>query len=474
MNLASATWIDAFDQLHELLSTYYAFTDWKQLDWASLYLEYQPRIAQASADVDVAAYYLTLREYTYQVPDAHLQLIATDDAAEDLEEDLRYQQTGGSFGFALIELDDGRFVAQYVAEESSAAQAGMVIGSEIMTFGGQPIDVALEAVPLVWSIAPPATLSTRNLQRGRFLGRAPVGVIADVSFVNPGSAEIVTATLTSIDDGYATLLNTSICGDLSPDLYSEVMDVDGEMIGYLRFAHTGDEVDDANLLIAQFAGAIEDFVDQEVIGVIVDIRTNIGGMDSVAAHLPGHFYSKEAHYEYVSFLNGDTGEFEVDPRYTLNTVPLTPYFGGPVVALTGLCTASSGEGVAMAIKRLRNGWVVGTYETYGSFGISGGLIFMPENLAVAFPPGRSLDGNLRIQIDSNADLDGGVTPELRVPLNDATIRSRFVDGDDVEMETAIDLILNRLSIPRRPDHRINTHGRGRPEPMIKLSVTTPS
>jgi carboxyl-terminal processing protease len=350
----------------------------------------------------------------------------------------------------------------------------MVIGAEIIAFGGRTIDVALEMVSLIWSIAPPATVSTRNLQRGRYLGRAPVGVVVDVSFVNPGSAESTTASLTAADDAYRTLLNTSICGDLSQDLYSEVINADGSLIGYVRFAHTGDEEDDANLLMAQFAGAIEHFVDDEVDGVIVDIRTNIGGMDRVAAHLPGHFYSKEEHYEYVSFLNTETGEFEVDPRFTLNTVPLTPFFGGPVVALTGVCTASSGEGVAMAIKRMRHGWVVGSYGTYGSFGISGAYAEMPENLAVVFPPGQSLDERFRIQIDSNADLEGGVTPELWVPLNDETIRRRFIDGIDVELEAAIDLILDRPPPPRQPTRRVGRPDHGRSEPAIRTTGTAPN
>ena len=456
--LSSETWADAFDTLHDQLSTYYAFTEWKQIDWASAYQEHQPRIAEAAANDDPIAYFLALREYVYEVPDAHVRLIAIDGASEDLEEDARYEQIGGTFGFALIELDDGRFVARLVSEGSPAAAAGMETGAEIVEFDGTSIDAALEHVSLTWAIAPAATHTTTSIQQGRYLGRAPVGVTVDVIFRNPGEVDPTTATLTAVDDSYETLLLTSLCADLPPDVYSEIIATEDGPVGYVRFAHTGDEDGDANLLMAQFAGAIQTFVNEGVLGVIIDLRTNLGGLDRVAAHLPGHFYSEEAHYEYVSFLDTETGEFEVDQRYTLNTVPQTPYYGGSVVAMTGPCTVSSGEGVAMAIQRLPRGQVVGSYGSYGSFGISGGFVEMPEGLVVVYPPGRSLDESFRIQIDSDASLEGGVIPDLRVPLNDYTIRRRFVDGVDVELEASIDRILNPRPPPRRPSGRRRPSG----------------
>jgi len=457
--LSSEAWVDAFDLMHDQLSTYYAFTEWKQIDWASAYQQYQHRIVEAAANDDPMAYYLALREYVYEVPDAHVRLVAIDGAAEDLEGDVRYEQTGGAFGFALIELDDGRFVTRLVNEGSPSADAGMEAGAEIFEFDGSPIGIAVERVPLTWAIAPPATATVRSVQQGRYLGRAPVGVTADVVFRNPGETEPITATLTAVDDSYETLLLTDLCADLPPDVYSEIIDSEDGAVGFVRFAHTGDEEDDANLLMAQFAGAIQTFVDEGVLGVIVDIRTNPGGLDRVAAHLPGHFYTEEEHYEYVSFLDTETGDFEVDPRFTLNTVPQLPYFGGPVIAMTGPCTVSSGEGVAMAIQRLPKGRVVGSYGTYGSFGISGGFVEMPEGLVVVFPPGRSLDESFRIQLDSDAELSGGVSPDLRVPLNDYTVRRRFVDGVDVELEASIGFIFNWPPTPRRPSGRIRPTGR---------------
>ena len=418
-------------------------------------MDFQPRIAEAEANNDSTAYFLALREYVYAVPDAHVRLVAIDPSAEDLQENSRYEQTGGAFGFALIELDNGRVVAHVVTVGSSAAQAGMEPGAEIVEFDNESIDAALRQVPLTWAIAPPATRITRRFQQGRFIGRAAVGETVSVVFQNPGEMMPTIAHLKAVDDSYETLLLTAPCVDLPPDVYSEIINTEDGPVGYVRLTHTA-AADDADLLTAQFAGAVQTFVDEEVLGVIVDLRTNIGGLDRVAALLPGHFYSEEAHYEYVSFYDTQTGQFEIDPRFTLRTVPQTPYFSGPVVAMTGICTVSSGEGVAMAIQRLPEGEVVGFFGSYGSFGIAGGVAEMPGGFVVVFPPGRSLDESFEIQIDSDADLEGGVTPDVRVSLNDETIRRRFVEHVDVVLERSIDRIVNRTPPPRRPRGRYRT------------------
>jgi carboxyl-terminal processing protease len=450
--LALQTWTDAFDSMHDELSSYYAFSEWKQIDWAAKYLEFQPRIANAEAINDSAEYFLALREYVYTIPDAHVRLVAIDPSAEALQENAQYEQIGGGYGFVLVDLDDGRFVAHTVTDESPAALAGMQPGAEIFEFNDGSIDAALRQAPLTWAIAPPATRVTRRFQQGRFLGRAPVGETMNLVFQNPGEMVPITAQLTAVHDSYESLLLTAPCADLPLDVYSEIINTEAGPVGYVRVTHTADD-DDADLLMAQFAGAVQSFVDEEVLGVVVDLRTNPGGLDRVAALLPGHFYSEEAHYEYVSFYDAQTGQFEIDPQFTLSTLPQTPYFSGRVVAMTGICTASSGEGVAMAIQRLPRGEVVGFYGSYGSFGIAGGVIEMPGGFVVVYPPGRSLDENLEIQLDSDADLEGGVIPDVHVPLNDETIRNRFVDDIDVVLERSIDRIVNPIPPPRRPRAR---------------------
>lgn len=83
---------------------------------------------------------------------------------------------------------------------------------------------------------------------------------------------------------------------------------------------------------------------------------------------------------------------------------------------------------------------------------------MPDGLVVVYPPGRSLDEDFQIQLDSDSDLVGGVTPDIRVPVNDYTVRRRFVDGEDVELEASINRIINWPPTPRRADRRVRPSG----------------
>jgi len=435
-------WIDAFDALHAELVTHYAFGEWKEIDWDGLYLSIAPRIALAQSRDDEEAYYLALREFVYSIPDAHVQLAAIDQGGLEIEERVKRAHIGGSFGFALMGLDDGSVVARYVAAGSAAATAGLVAGAEVLQFGGRPIVDALEDVSLVWAIAPPATHELRWLQRYRFIGRAAIGSTADLTFQNPGTSDPVTAELAAVDDGMEDWLATFFCEVNVPDVAYEILP-SGH--GYVKLTTTADTIPQADQIIAEFAAAIGHLVDQGVPGLVVDLRTNTGGFDFVAATVPGHFYTEADHYEYVSFYDPDTGTFVVDPPHTLTTEPRIPLFDGPIVAISGPCLASSGEGVAMMIQRLDRTDVVGFWGSYGSFGISGGFVEMPMGFAVYYPPGRSLDADLMIQIDSDAGLAGGVHPDIRVPLDRENFNDAFINNIDVELERAVERLFELAS-----------------------------
>lgn len=103
-----------------------------------------------------------------------------------------------------------------------------------------------------------------------------------------------------------------------------------------------------------------------------------------------------------------------------------------MVALVNNGCISSGEGVAMGIKNLPNGRVVGFGGTNGSFGMSGDAALMPGGYMIDWPFGQSLDERKVVQIDIR-DGRGGVRPDVRVPttLSNALRAAR---GKDVVLE----------------------------------------
>ncbi len=189
-------------------------------------------------------------------------------------------------------------------------------------------------------------------------------------------------------------------------------------------------------IVASLNNAVAAFNAAGVTGVIVDIRDNPGGFDALAAVFGGLFYDHTELYEHASFYNDATGQFEVLPQFTLSLEPQESYFGGPVVCLANAGTASSAEGVAMAIQRLPQGHVMGFYGTHGSFGLVAGESAMPAGIGIQFTLGRSLDSNFAIQIDSDSTMTGGVVPDIGIPLTVETVQREFLSGVDVELEKA--------------------------------------
>jgi carboxyl-terminal processing protease len=378
---------------------------------------------------------------------------------------LKAEQVGGGYGLAITGLDDGRVIAHIVLTDGPAAKAGLEIGAEILEWNGQPIEPALSQVKILWSEqpGPPATNENLRLEQYRFRVRSPVGAEATIVFQNPDSASPVTVTLTAVDDNMETLKRTDLRNhDLSTEVQFQILP---SGYGYIRFTvlypvkllldltdpERSRELTEEEILnqifqvfYEPFKQAIHQFLDRQVPGVIVDLRGNGGGGDLVAAVLSSFFYTEEDHYQYATYYDPDSGEFEITQTTLISNFlePQEPAYTGPVVALVNRATQSAAEGIPMAIQRLPQGHVIGFNGTSGSFAIGLAHVKMPGDYYFEYSPGRSLDVNKVIQLDSR-DGEGGVVPDIRVPRTEATMIA-FGEGQDVELEFAIQT-LDRLA-----------------------------
>ena len=149
-NLLAQTngFVAAYDSMHQRFRIYYAFGEWKAVDWDALNDQVRPRIVNAGSASDTNAFYLALREYVASVPDGHLSVRGA--GWDDHKAYARYQQIGGSYGFALTGLDDGRVVIRLVNPGSPAALAGVLFGAEILEINDQPVNEALDTVSILW------------------------------------------------------------------------------------------------------------------------------------------------------------------------------------------------------------------------------------------------------------------------------------------------------------------------------------
>jgi len=444
-DLSRDSWTIAFDKLNRLLAERYAFTKWKQIDWHALHAEYAPRIAAAEEANDRDAYYLALREYFYSIPDGHI-IHGGDDGG------LWRASIGGGFGLALIELDDGVVIAHVLQEGGPAEEAGMAWGAEILEWGGVPTREAIGVVSPIWMGRPPATQEGRRLFQQGLLTRAPVGTEVTITFQNPGQEKAQTVVLAAVGDGLEPLYQSLGWGasagiregmgeelDASETFKPPEWEILPEGYGYIRVYHIrpGDDDPDFVHIVEQ---ALAEFIAQDVPGVILDVRGNPGGTDGLVTDMMGHFFTEPDFYEYQYFDNWSMNLGFFDIAIPLALEPKEPHYGGPIAVLVDASTVSSGEGFPMLAQRLPQGHVVGVYGTHGSFGMCCGTINLPGDCQLLYPTGQSQDANHLVLLEADHNLEGGVVPDIRVPLTRETVRAMFVEGEDVVLQHAIEAL----------------------------------
>lgn len=428
-DLSDKTWVEAFDELHSQMSREYPFTEWKGINWASLSAKFKPRIALAQARKDEKAYYLTLREYVYSIPDGHVR-IRGDDPKQMLADLI-----GGGYGLAITGLSDKRVISHIVLPKSAADNAGIKFGAEIVKWNGQTIEKALEQVPLWFDDKPATTRESRRLLQYRYLVRAPVGQKTKVTFKNPGQSKQQTATLTAADDNLETLTRTGFYATPEERKVPVQYKILPNGYGYVKI--TTFPSPQFAPVAEQFKEAIQIFVDKKVPAVILDLRRNGGGDDEVTAKVAGFFYAKRQFYISYSIYNSDTKKFEFDPKETVYIEPQLPHYQGMVVAMVSTGTVSNGEGLADAVQRLPQGHVAGFYGTNGAYGGTGGSIKMPKGYLVLYPNARGEDSDRRILLECNKKGIGGVSPDIRIPRTFENIYSAVIENKDVELEFVI-------------------------------------
>ncbi len=452
----------AYDSLHQTVTATYPMTQWKALDWDAINAAIRPKVVAADTQGDSIDFYTALQEYAMLMHDGHVNVR---NGWSSIRAAAIYRQVGGSYGFATTRLDDGRIVASLVTTASPAQTAGMQFGATILEVDNLPVEEALETVTVLWAEIMPTTHESLMLNRCRFIGRGPVGKITQVKFLNPGSANPVIANLTAVDDGYATYWQTTLSPvDQDSAVVAKILEPSG--IGYLKINSLYGDSAATVKIYTDCRDAITRFTDHNVPALILDLRVNMGGYDALAAAISGFFYDHTTLYENQVWLNPETGTLEpvpvpvdhfspttlsfyTNPNYPNGSLFVEPqgvYFANPLIVMTGPRAISSGEGIPMMLQKLDRCKVQSFYGSNGSFALVGyeHYLFPNDDLYFRYPYGVATDSNMRIQLDSDSTMTGGVIPDTRVPLNDSTLHLLHNDGIDVELQYAINELTNLL------------------------------
>jgi C-terminal processing protease CtpA/Prc len=413
------SYVDAFDALFEKASREYPFTQDKGIDWDSLYTEYSARVADVRNDTD---FYKVIRDFTQEIPDGHVGL--------SIDPNVFYEERGGGIGLVLTELSDGRVLATQVISGYPAAAEGVQVGAQIISWNGMPVSQAISAEQPYFG--PHSTEDARRLDQVTFLTRMPPGDRVTFSYQNPGSTSPKETTLTSVveyDSLFASLYYFNL-DQLELPIEGRILNDVG--LGYIQITTFSD---DYNLLARVWERYIENLIDNEVPGVIIDIRTNGGGSGGLALDFAGYFFDEEIVLSINKYYNEVTGVFE--PRDIPSRIePAPEYYEGAIAVLVSPDCASACEGFANALAQGGRSVVVGHYPTAGMFGEVGrGQYDLPGDISLQFPTGRpeTPDGKLLIE-------GVGVIPDILVPVTEESA----LGLKDTVLQAAIDALQSQL------------------------------
>lgn len=418
-DFSTMDYAQAFNALFDKASQEYPFTDLKRIQWAELRERYLPMAEKVRSQGE---FYHLLRQFTLEIPDGHVGL--------SLDQQAFFNEYGGGFGLVLAELSDGRIIAKEVLPDLPAAKAGIQAGAEILTWAGKPVAETLQSV--VPGFAPYSSQHALRLAKVNFLTRVQPGSRFDVQYKNPGDTTARSAQLTAANE-YDSLFKT-IPGfnEDKMSLPIEAYTLPDTNLGYIRISTFQD---DQNLMARLWDRYVQNMLDNDVPGVIIDVRANSGGSLGMAMDFAGYFFKEEITLYQNYYYNQNSGQFE-STGYPTRIRPAPQYYSGVVAILVGPDCVSACEGFAYAMRQNGRAIIVGHYPSAGAFGEVGqGQYQLPGDLNMQFPTGRSVTPDGEIVIEGS-----GVAPDIVVPVTEDSALGRA----DAVLQAAIDALLKEL------------------------------
>jgi C-terminal processing protease CtpA/Prc len=395
------TYTKAFDNMFNLVKLEYAFNgiEGKQPEWDKVYAEIKPRVEEAEKNADPKAFYLALRDFTYAFKDGHVGL-----SGGDIENQIFADTTGGGFGFAQSELDNGKVIVTFLTPGGPAEKAGVKVGAEVVDFNGKPIKEAIGAV--LPPTLPASMESSIRYQQARYLLRSPVGTDATIKFTNPDST-VLNAVLKSVPENDSHRYTSIFKGFDSNALPVEYKILDSG-VGYVKI---NTNYDDLGLIVKLFERALKVFQANKVPGIIIDMRQNSGG---APLGLAGFLTDQEIPMGQLEYYSDKTGKFEpegVREKFTPNE---NQYRFDKIVLLVSQACASACELEAYGFSQVPGTIVMGTTPSSGTEAeVARGQFKLPEGFTLQVPTGRFTlpDGSIFLE-------GKGVPLTVRVPVDE--------------------------------------------------------
>lgn len=349
------------------------------VDWKASRETYGRQVPAMKAD---AEFYALLAKMLGELKTSHLSILTPETIA-------RMKQPPVVVGVGFRELD-GRIVITRVLERSSAAESGLKTGYVITNVDGAPVTTFTEVQIKLSTGAPGSRVSLSYLDakdesHDITLERRPVGgdnktKIGGVSF-------------------YGLIDSDRLTGN----------------IGYVKFSGFLDALD------PQIRSAVKSMSDAA--GMVIDLRGNAGGEDSVALNLANLFFDKETQLMITKTRKGDKLDYKVSGSKDA--------FRGPIAILVDDYSMSQSEQFSAGMQAAGRAIVVGK-NTPGA-DLDADVTRLPDGSMFIYAVGQT-------RTPKGYVIEGhGVKPDIEVSLT----RKDLLAGRDSQLEAAIAYVKSR-------------------------------
>ncbi|MEM8875082.1 MAG: S41 family peptidase [Planctomycetota bacterium] len=431
--------VASFDLTWETIRDNHYDANLNGVDWQAVRDELRPEVIDAESMAEARA---VMQEMIGRLSESHYAIIPADSFESGLTEELLSDDPTtapagsgssglpGTVGFDIAIAGDAAIVTN-VSDEVADRYPAVVPGAEIIAVNGKPLEPLLDRL--------------YDETNGDLLGEF-VRKMAVTDLLNGDRGSAVEVELESVD-GQRDLVGIERTapegelvqfGNLPPfpmTVESRTFDSPEGPVVYITF----------NIflappkLIPAIRDAVQNAVEQNAAGVIIDVRGNPGGLGALAGGIVGYFVDETGLKLGTMEQRGTTLDFNVNPR--------RPYYDGPLAVLIDGGSMSTSEIFAQGLADLDRARLFGT-RTAGA-ALPSVIIDLPngDKLQYAFADyvsdkGQRLEGN-------------GVQPDVRVVPDRAT----YAAGKDPVIEAALQWITQVRAAEREENRRNGTRRR---------------
>ena len=471
-NHSYENWTDSFISTTKDMEKYYSLKDWKQIDIPALRDKFLPVIQEAERTHDEGLFAAAVWAFSFYFYDGHVGAYINPEPAWYRALELL---SGNDYGLSMAKLNDGTVVAVHVEDGSVANLEGIKNGTQIISWNGQEINIAIEETDFVYYRRTIPVKTTEDMLRPFMLATKGMsengekGIVNDllqnakikynsqrpkalVGFIdeNGNRKEILLDALGwGIDrlelgfvllfwkrfDAYPELgnLQTIMINDDTAYMkrYAEQSNVFFDVLSY--FTSRAPNV--RKLLKKQ----LEDCRNQGMKNLIIDARSNTGGFWALGVETASLFSTE-------SFDIAKRGSEIFGKQKILQTVtvPADGTFSDiNVILLVDPYCVSAGDSLVKMLSQCPNVTVMGLAPSNCSCQETGGVSFLSNSIcSIVYPVNwlYEIDGRRYIDVDKSRECT--LPLDVQIPLTYELLESLYKNWEtsDVLLDYVIEYL----------------------------------